>query len=144
MDKHFGKKKFPFEWYIDIIHESQSVPCDRVMYGNKFLKEMLHEINSCTFSLLSDIYLLIFDHFIPLGFSIQKCIPKNFEFYRKASVLESIKFACNFIKRRLQHRCFTVKFVKFLRAPFLHNSCEWVLLSIPPENIRKPQQHNVS
>ena len=92
------------------------------MYGNKFLKEMLHEINSCTFSLLSDIYLLIFDHFIPLGFSIQKCIPKNFEFYRKASVLESIKFACNFIKRRLQHRCFTVKFVKFLRAPFLHNS----------------------
>ena len=26
--------------------------------------------------------------------------------------------ACNFIKKRLRHRCFPVKFAKFLRAPF--------------------------
>ena len=25
---------------------------------------------------------------------------------------------CNFIKKRLQHRCFPVKFAKFLRTPF--------------------------
>ena len=27
--------------------------------------------------------------------------------------------ACNFIEKRLQHRCFSVKFPKFLRTPFL-------------------------
>ena len=25
--------------------------------------------------------------------------------------------ACNFVKKRLQHRCFTVNFAKFLKAP---------------------------
>ena len=29
--------------------------------------------------------------------------------------------ACNFIKRRLQHKCFPVKFAKCLRVPFLQN-----------------------
>ena len=28
----------------------------------------------------------------------------------------------NFIKNRLQHRCFPVKFAKFLRTPFLQNT----------------------
>ena len=36
--------------------------------------------------------------------------------------------ACNFIKKRLQHRCFSVKFAKFLRAPILKNTCEWLFL----------------
>ena len=31
-------------------------------------------------------------------------------------------FFFNFIKKRLWHRCFPVKFVKFLRTPFLHNT----------------------
>ena len=35
--------------------------------------------------------------------------------------------ACNFIKKRLQHRCFPVKFVKFLRTPTLKNICERLL-----------------
>ena len=26
--------------------------------------------------------------------------------------------ACNFVKKKLQHRCFPVKFAKFLRTPF--------------------------
>ena len=30
--------------------------------------------------------------------------------------------ACNFIKKRLQHRCFPVKLAKFLRTPFLKNT----------------------
>ena len=32
--------------------------------------------------------------------------------------------ACNFIKKRLQHRWFPVKFAKFLTAPILKNICE--------------------
>ena len=30
--------------------------------------------------------------------------------------------ACNFIEKRLQHRCFPMKFTKSLRAPFLQNT----------------------
>ena len=57
--------------------------------------------------------------------------------HRKTSVLESFcsKYgelkACNFIKKRLQHRCFPVKFAKFLRTPFLQNisgGCSWKYL----------------
>ena len=30
--------------------------------------------------------------------------------------------SCNFIKKWLQHRCFPVKFAKFLRTPFFHRT----------------------
>ena len=49
-------------------------------------------------------------------------------FTRKTPALESLfkKDAClrtcNFIKKRLQRRCFPVKFAKFLRAPFLQKA----------------------
>ena len=36
--------------------------------------------------------------------------------------------ACNFIKKKLQHKCFPVKFTKVLRAPILKNICEGLLL----------------
>ena len=35
---------------------------------------------------------------------------------------------CNFIKKRLQHSCFTVNVAKFLRTHILKNSCEQQLL----------------
>ena len=38
--------------------------------------------------------------------------------------------ACNFIKERLQHRCFPVKFAKFLRTPFFKEHLRWLLLYI--------------
>ena len=53
---------------------------------------------------------------------------KNMFFHRKKPVLESLlnKVAglkvCNFIKKRLKHRCFPVKLHKFSRAPFLQNN----------------------
>ena len=37
--------------------------------------------------------------------------------------------ACNFIKKRLQHRCFPVSIVKCLREPYLQNICERLFLS---------------
>ena len=36
--------------------------------------------------------------------------------------------ACNFIKKRLQHRHFSVNIAKFLRTPILKNICKWLLL----------------
>ena len=38
--------------------------------------------------------------------------------------------ARNFIKKRLQHRCFPVKFAKFLRKPSLTKHLWWLLLVI--------------
>ena len=40
-----------------------------------------------------------------------------------------IKFVKNFVKKRLQHNCFPVKFGKFLRTPILRNICERLLPS---------------
>ena len=31
---------------------------------------------------------------------------------------------CNFIKRRLQHMCFSVNIERFLKSPMLKNICE--------------------
>ena len=63
----------------------------------------------------------------------QRCSIKKVA-QRQISVLES-PFnkvaglqACNFIKRRLQRRCFPVNIAKFLRTPILKNNCERLLL----------------
>ena len=39
-----------------------------------------------------------------------------------ADALQNRCQACNFIKKRLKHRCFPMKFTKSLRTPFLQNS----------------------
>ena len=36
----------------------------------------------------------------------------------------------NFVKKWLQHRCFPVKFVKFLRTAFLKEHLQWLLLTV--------------
>ena len=47
----------------------------------------------------------------------------------KISVLKNrCPQTCNFIKKRLQHRCFPVKLGKFLRTPFLTEYLRWLLL----------------
>ena len=48
----------------------------------------------------------------------QKCLDK------------SLLQACNFIKKRLQHRCFTVSIAKFSRTPILKNIYKLLLLFI--------------
>ena len=44
------------------------------------------------------------------------------------TILVEVSKARNFIKIRLQHRCFPVNFAKFLRTPILKNICERLLL----------------
>ena len=79
-------------------------------------------------------------------YEIQKQQPEAFckkrfskifrKFHRKTPVLESLfnKVAglqgCNFIRKRLQHRGFPVKFAKFFRTPTLKNICERLLLEV--------------
>ena len=45
----------------------------------------------------------------------------RFTFY-KQYLEAATRGVSNFTKERLQHRCFIVKFAKFLRTPFLHNT----------------------
>ena len=49
---------------------------------------------------------------------------------------------CNFIIKRLKHRCFAVKLVKFLRTPILKNDCERLFLfwKLQTKNFREEFQ----
>ena len=67
----------------------------------------------------------------------KKALLKNFPIFTgKTPALESLfnkvagVQACNFIKKRLQHRCFPVAIAKFLRTSTLKNICEQLLLYI--------------
>ena len=67
-----------------------------------------------------------------------KCSEKFRNIPRKTPVLESVfnkegLKACNFIKKRLQRRCFPVDTAKFLRRPILKNMCERLLLKKSPK-----------
>ena len=58
---------------------------------------------------------------------------KNFDYYTNIDLLEAIvhrcsQKACNFVKKRLRHRCFPLKFAKFLRALFFTEHLRWFLL----------------
>ena len=60
--------------------------------------------------------------------SSNRCSLKFRKFHRKTPGLESLfnkvasPQACNLIKKRLQHRCFPMKYAKFLRTPFLQKT----------------------
>ena len=66
--------------------------------------------------------------------SHRRCSIKFRKIYREAPVLESLfnkvaeLEACTFIKKRLQHWCFSVNIAKLLRTPILKNICERLLL----------------
>ena len=66
--------------------------------------------------------------------SIQKDVLKNFANFTGKYLCQSfflIKLwtsACNFVKKRLWHRCFPNNFAKFLRVPFLQNTSGRLLL----------------
>ena len=72
--------------------------------------------------------------------SLEKGILKKFrKFYGKTSVSESLfkkvsgLKAYIFIKKRLQQKCFPVKFLKFLGTPISKNICERLLLKFENE-----------
>ena len=88
-------------------------------------------------------FFIFFKHFFPfLAWSFicliirsnhRRCSIKEAA-QRKTPVLESLfdkvaaLLACNFIKKRLQHRCFAVNIAKFLRTLILKKICERLLL----------------
>ena len=62
--------------------------------------------------------------------SIKKTFRKNFEYLQ-----ELLKLFCNFITKRLQHKCFPVNIGKLLRTPTLNNISVRMLLKLLQEVI---------
>ena len=58
-------------------------------------------------------------------FSVKKGVLKSFE---NSAILQLLE-ACNFIKKRLWHRCFPVNFAIFLRTRFLQKTSRRLLLA---------------
>ena len=56
----------------------------------------------------------------------------SWEIYKLFKIAEvpvpKLKKICNFIKKRLHHRCFPVTIAKLLRTPISKNICEQLLL----------------
>ena len=65
---------------------------------------------------------------------VKKGVLKNFANFTGKHLRWSLLQACNFIKKRLQHWCFPVKFAKFLRTSILNKICERLLLFVSPQN----------
>ena len=57
--------------------------------------------------------------------SIKKAVIKNFGIFTGKHLK-----TCNLIKKRLQHKCFSVNIAKFLKAPILKNIWERLLLHL--------------
>ena len=68
------------------------------------------------------------------GGSVKKGVLKNFANFTGKHLCWSLLQACNFIKKRLQHWCFPVKFAKFLRTSILKKIYERLLLFVSPQN----------
>ena len=63
--------------------------------------------------------------------STKKAVLKKFAIFTRKHLCWSL-WACNFIKKSFQHRCFPVNIAKFLRTPDLKNICERPLLCTCP------------
>ena len=54
---------------------------------------------------------------------MKKVVLKNFTYFTGKHLCWKRLRACNFITKRLRHKCFLVKFVKFLKTTILKNIC---------------------
>ena len=72
---------------------------------------------------------LRFDRSNRLEVFSKKGVLRNFAKYTGKHLCQSLLIeACNFIKKELWQRCFSVDFAKFLRTPFLTKHFRWLLL----------------
>ena len=59
----------------------------------------------------------------PPEYSIKETVLKNLTLFTEKHLCWGLQ-SCNFITKRLQHRCFPVNITKFLRTDILKNICE--------------------
>ena len=56
-------------------------------------------------------------------------VPENTVLKSLSDIMTGLK-AGNFIKKRLQHKCFPVSIAKFLRTAFFTKQLRWLFLSV--------------
>ena len=83
--------------------------------------------------------MLFFLIYIGLFYEVKELTIKQILIFLQAVVHKCLSKSvflktCNFIKKRLQHRCFPVKFAQFLRIPFFTGHLRWLLLSFLKQN----------
>ena len=81
---------------------------------------------------------LTFEHVVA-GWGLKISVFKSFSNFTGKHLRWSLK-ACNFIKKRLQPRCFPVKFAKFLRTPFFTEHLRWMLLFLKLFSLAGPKK----
>ena len=67
--------------------------------------------------------------------SLQKVLLKILQNSQESTCAGAFLKACNFIKERLQCRCFPVNFGKFLKISTRNNICKRLLLKQRPEDV---------
>ena len=116
--------------FLEISQNSQENACTRVSFLIKlpqtcnFIKKgTLPQVFSCEFCEISK---NTFSYRTPLDdcFCLYAMLGIIFKFYLKIQKQPNkTPQACNFIKKRLKHRCFPVNMAKFSRTPILKNIC---------------------
>ena len=77
--------------------------------------------------------------------SVKKVFLKISQYSQENTVLEFLfnKVAglqgCNFIEKKFHHRCFQVRFAKFLKTPILKNICKQLLLTMLAHSTQSSQ-----
>ena len=114
-----------------------------------FFSFLLSKLRIAPFTEVGFEQFLVMNKISPSGFTVSLTSPEAATkvFYRRSCSLisqysqenacVSVSFCVSFIKNRLQHRCFPVNIVKFLRILILKNSCERLLLILTLESHRR-------
>ena len=121
--------QFPKPWILVTYWTSKSVliPClQTAKLLNSSCRRIGQTILEGLFSKPSDnCCCSLFSETATGGVLLKRCSLKVRKFHRDTSVLQSVcnklagLRAYNFVKKKLQHRCFLVKFGKYLRTPIL-------------------------
>ena len=110
------KKKKSFTKYFGLLHYHVAIFCfsnENTLASENIIKKLMTIFND------------FFEETKNLSNSCQLKIERNSrsQMFFKIGVLGVLDLkACKFIKKRLQHRCFAVKFANFFRKPFLLNT----------------------
>ena len=113
------QKSCSIKWVKLLLHFC--IKCGKICRA-KFKVWPLIKISLYTATLLQD----LFQNFGSIKFNLAKVLQYKVTLNKNASLL-----SWNFIIKRLQHRCFLMNIVQYLRTPVLKNICEQLFERFP-------------
>ena len=102
----------------------------RECYEDHFIEKFKPELNCPCLRVPIYIYIYKYSQKQPPEAFYKKIVFESFAIFTRNHQRWSFFLikVCNFIKKRLQHRCFPVNIAQFLRTPTLKNVCDQLLL----------------